>query len=120
MTRFAAKFFALSVLVLGCTAMIAADDKKPAAADKPATPDKIDWGAFTDYSKVVGEVEKVDKGVSFSLKVNELVPQISRSTSYRRPPQVTAKAKTEKFSLLFHDEGLVRWEKAPPIVCSVQ
>ena len=114
MTRFAAKFLALTVLVLGCTALIAADDKKPAASDKPATSDKIDWGAFVDYSKVVGEVEKVDNGVSFSLKVNELVPQVSRSTSYKRPPQVIAKAKTEKFSLLFHDEGLVRWEKAPP------
>ncbi len=114
MTRFAAKFLALTVLVLGCTALIAADDKKPVASDKPATSDKIDWGAFVDYSKVVGEVEKVDNGVSFSLKVNELVPQVSRSTSYKRPPQVIAKAKTEKFSLLFHDEGLVRWEKAPP------
>ena len=114
MTRFAAKFLALTALVLGCTALIAADDKKPVASDKPATPDKIDWGAFVDYSKVVGEVEKVDDGVSFSLKVNELVPQVSKSYSGKSPPRVTAKLKTEKFSLLFHDEGLVRWEKAPP------
>ncbi len=116
MTRFAAKFLALTALVLGCTALIAADDKTPVASDKPAISDKIDWGAFVDYSKVVGEVEKVDNGVSFSLKVNELVPQVSGGNSYSRrtQPRVTTKAKTEKFSLLFHDEGLVRWEKAPP------
>ena len=108
MTRFASKFLAFAVLVLGCTGLITADDKKP------ATPDKIDWGGYVDYSKVVGEVEKVDNGVSFSLKVNELVPQVSKSYSAKSPPRVTAKVKTEKFSLLFHDEGLVRWEKTPP------
>ena len=75
MTRIASQVLAFAVLALGCTGLIPADDKKPAASDK------IDWGAYVDYSKVVGEVEKVDKGVSFSLKVHELVPQASRNTS---------------------------------------
>jgi len=113
----------LVMLFLSCSGLLRADDTTT-TTPPPITPptiatsaDKIDWGEYVNFSRVVGEVQKVQADHNgFTIKITETYPIVTRSSSRSRRPRINVKTKTktEQFSLTFHDEGLVRWQKATP------
>jgi len=91
------------VLGVSCLGIAVAADDPPAVKKtedkKPTTPQKIDWGKYVDAGKISGEIEKVTEA-GFKLKVLTSVPG-------------KAKAKVTQHDFIFHDNGLVRWDKLP-------
>ncbi|MGL6074076.1 MAG: hypothetical protein ACRC8S_07940 [Fimbriiglobus sp.] len=107
MLRITSHLLLAGLLFASClTALDAAEDekteKKP--AEKKVEPNKkIDWGNYVDGGKVVGKIDKTSAD-GFKLLVE---------TQTIQPGKKTPRTKTDKLDFVFHENGLVRWQKQP-------